>query len=176
MPQTVSKLFRRVYDHLEEAFCALLVGVMVACLMAQVGVRWTTGMGLAWTEELSRFTFLWTVFVGAALVAKQNSHVRITAQFLLLPVKVRLALRVLTDAIWIGFNLYIAWQSWQIIREGLLFPEISPTLKIVKAYVEVIIPFGFAFMSWRILEGYIIRWRRGTLLELVRYVQEKEVL
>lgn len=175
MTQIIWKVFRTVYDSLEEAFCAFLVGVMVACLMAQVGMRWITGMGLAWTEELSRFMFLWAVFVGAALVAKYNAHVRITAQFLLMPPKARLVFRMLTDAIWIGFNLFIAWQSWQIIREGLQFPEISPTLKVVKAYVEMIIPLGFLFMSWRIVEGYLIRWRKGTLIELVHYAQEKEV-
>jgi TRAP-type C4-dicarboxylate transport system permease small subunit len=168
------QLLRKLYDNFEEIFCALSVGVMVACLMLQVGVRWATGAGMAWTEELSRFSFLWAVFIGAALVAKHNSHVRITAQYLLMPVKVRLGFRIFTDVMWIGFNLYIAWLSWEVIQSGLLFPEISPTLKIVRGYVEMIIPFGFVLMSWRIFEGYIRRWRHGTLSELVLQVHEKE--
>ncbi|HDR16327.1 MAG TPA: TRAP transporter small permease [Desulfobacteraceae bacterium] len=165
---------RKFYDHFEEAFCVLTMGAMVACLMIQVGVRWVTGAGIAWTEELSRYTFLWTVFVGAALVAKHNSHVRIAAQYLLMPVKARLVFRFSTDILWICFNLYIAWLSWKVIQGGLLFPEVSPTLKIVRAYVEMIIPAGFVLMSWRIVEVYIKGWRQGTLVELVQQIQDKE--
>ena len=73
-----------------------------------------------------------------------------------------------TDIIWVGFNLYLAWLSWQVIQGGLLYPEVSPTLKIVRGYVEMIIPFAFVFMSFRIVEGYFVRWKEGTLLGLVQ--------
>ena len=45
----------------------------------------------------------------------------------------------------------------------------SPTLGVVKAWVECIIPFSFVLVSWRIVEEYVVRWRNGTLGELVRY-------
>ncbi len=170
----LTRLLRTIYDNFEEAFSALSVGVMVACLMLQVGARWVTGAGVAWTEELSRFAFLWAVFVGAALVAKHGTHVRISAQYLLMPPKTRLVFRAFTDLLWVCFNLYIAWLSWEVIRGGLEFPELSPTLKIVRGYVELIIPFGFVLMSWRIVEGYIIRWRKGTLVEMVQEIHERE--
>jgi len=168
MSNPITSILRKLYDNLEELLSVLCVGVMVACLMLQVGARWFGGHGLPWTEELSRFAFLWTVFSAAPLVAKQCGHVRITAQFLLLPPKYRLGFRIFTDTIWIGFNLYIAWTSWQVISSGLMFPELSPTLKIVRGYVEMIIPFGFVLMSWRIVENYVLRFRNGTLLELVQ--------
>lgn len=174
MLQRFSLVMRTMYNQFEEAFCAITMGAMVACLMLQVGVRWATGAGIAWTEELSRYTFLWTVFIAAALVAKYNTHVRITAQYLLMPVKARLAFRFFTDALWICFNLYIAWLSWQVVQSSLLFPEVSPTLKIVRAYVEMIIPFGFVLMSWRIVEVYIKCWKRGALIELVQQVHDRE--
>ena len=168
MSNQTTSLIRKLYDHFEEILSVTCVGVMVACLMLQVGARWFGGHGLPWTEELSRFAFLWAVFSAAALVAKHGSHVRITAQYLLMPPKYRLGFRMFTDAIWIGFNLYIAWTSWEVVSGGLEFPELSPTLKIVRSYVEMIIPFGFVLMSWRIVEGYVIRFRNGNLIELVQ--------
>lgn len=160
-------LARKAYGNFEELFCAFCMSVMVACLMLQVGFRWVGGTGMAWTEELSRYAFIWTVFIAAALVAKHNAHVRISAQYGLMPVKVRLALLVTTDALWVASNLYFAWLSWNVIQSGLLFPEISPTLRIARGYVEMIIPFGFLLMSWRIIEGYVRRMIAGTLRELV---------
>ena len=168
MSNQTTSLIRKLYDHFEEILSVTCVGVMVACLMLQVGARWVTGSGVPWTEELSRFAFLWTVFSAAPLVAKQCAHVRITAQYLLMPPKYRLGFRFFTDVIWIGFNLYIAWASWEVVSSGLQFPELSPTLKIVRSYVEMIIPFGFVLMSFRIAEGYVVRWKNGTLLELVQ--------
>lgn len=170
----IAPYLRKFYDNFEEAFCVLTMGAMVVCLMLQVGVRWATGAGIAWTEELSRYTFLWTVFVGAALVAKYNTHVRITAQYLLLPVKARLVFRFFTDVLWICFNLYVAWLSWDVIQSSLMFPEVSPTFNIVRAYVEMIIPAGFVLMSWRIVEVYAKAFRQGTLTDLVQQVYDKE--
>ncbi|MDR0466297.1 MAG: TRAP transporter small permease, partial [Deltaproteobacteria bacterium] len=123
---------------------------------------------LAWTEELSRYAFLWTVYIAAAFIAKRNAHVRITAQFLPMPLWVRLVFRLVADAVWIFFLLYMARQSWNSIETSLKFPEVSPTLHIVKAYVEMIIPAGFVLMSWRIVEDWLKRLRDGTLYDLVR--------
>jgi TRAP-type C4-dicarboxylate transport system permease small subunit len=168
MSNQTTSLIRKLYDHFEEILSVTCVGVMVACLMLQVGARWIGGHGLPWTEELSRYAFLWTVFAAAPLVAKHCAHVRITAQYLLMPPKYRLVFRFLTDMLWAGLNIYIAWESWVVISGGLDFPELSPTLKIVRSYVEMIIPFGFVLMTLRIVEGYIVRYRKGTLLELVQ--------
>ncbi|MDO9581492.1 MAG: TRAP transporter small permease [Desulfomicrobium sp.] len=173
MSMQATSIIRKLYDNFEEILSVICVGVMVACLMLQVGARWIGGHGLPWTEELSRFAFLWAVFSAAALVAKHGSHVRITAQYLLMPPKYRLGFRMFTDTIWIIFNIYIAWTSWQVVSSGLEFPELSPTLNIVRGYVEMIIPFGFVLMSWRIVESYVIRFRNGTLIELVQEEFEK---
>ena len=135
--------FKQLYDNFEEGACALFVAVMVLCLFLQVAMRIAVGSSLAWTEELSRYSFLWAVYVGAALAVKRGGHVRITAQFMFLPTRWRLVFRA------VG--------------------EVSPTLGVVKAWVECIIPFSFVLVSWRIVEEYVVRWRNGTLGELVRY-------
>ena len=100
--------FKQLYDNFEEGACALFVAVMVLCLFLQVAMRIAVGSSLAWTEELSRYSFLWAVYVGAALAVKRGGHVRITAQFMFLPTRWRLVFRAVGDIIWIGFSLYVA--------------------------------------------------------------------
>ena len=160
---------RKLYDNLEEYACATFVGVMIICLALQVIMRFIFGSALAWTEELSRFAFLWSVYVGAAYAGKKGGHVRITAQFMKLNTANRLMFRVVCDAIWIAFNIFLIVQSIEVIKDGLEFPEISPTIGVVKAWVEMILPVGFALMTWRIVEQYYIHWKAGTLAELVKY-------
>lgn len=160
---------RMFYDNFEEWTSAFLVGLMIMCLVIQVFIRFIFGSALAWTEELSRYAFIWAVYVGAALCVKRRIHVRITAQFLKLDTKQRLFFLMICDAIWIAFNIFIFINSVQVILDGLDFPEISPTLGIVKSWVEAIIPFSFALMSWRLIEQYHIHWKSGTLPELVNF-------
>lgn len=161
-------MLKKIFDNFEEVFCAVCVGTMVLCLTIQVLIRVISGSSLAWTEELSRYSFLWTVYIGAALMAKHNGHVRITAQFLPFGLKTRLVFRIAADFIWVAFNIFIAWHCWAVIADGMDYPEYSPTLHVAKYYVELVIPAGFLLMSFRIIYGYLERYRKGTLLELVQ--------
>ena len=165
-------ILRKIYDNLEEGLSAFLVGVMILCLIIQGGIRTLTGSALAWTEELSRFCFIWAVYVAASLAVKRAAHVRISAQFLLAPLKARLFFRVLADAAWLGFNIFFVALSSEIVADAFAFPEVSPTLGWTKAYIELIIPVSFVIMSWRLVETYLICWKKGDFASLVVIAEE----
>lgn len=165
-------MFRKLYDNFEEYMCATLCAGMILCLTLQVCIRAISGSALAWTEELSRYCFIWTVYIGMSLATKKVSQVRITAQLFWASPQVKLAFRVVTDCICVVFNLLIAWIALEVVRENYEFPEISPTLGIVKANVEMIIPCSFLLTTWRIVEQYVRHYGNGTLLELVQQSEE----
>ena len=162
------KVLKNIFDNFEEYACVAAIALMIISLGAQILVRSAFGGSLAWSEEFSRFCFIWTVFLGMAVGAKKLVHVRITAGVMLLPDHLRLAIRMAVDALWIVFSLFIAYHGLGLIEEGLRFPEISPTLHVVKAYVEVIIPLCFILTPLRIIETYWKALRSGTLLELAK--------
>ena len=66
-------ILKKIYDYFEEGMCCIMLSAMILCLAAQVVARMTVGTSIAWTEELSRYTFLWSVYLGAALVAKRGA-------------------------------------------------------------------------------------------------------
>ena len=165
-------ILKKIYDYFEEGLCCVMLSIMILCLAAQVIARMTLGTSIAWTEELSRYTFLWSVYLGAALVAKRGAHVRVTAQFLWMKDNARMVFRVLADVIWVGFLVFIAFNCLPVIEEGFEFPEISPTMGFAKAWVECIIPFSFVLVAWRIVADYYIRWKNGTLNGLVRFEED----
>lgn len=168
-------MLRKLYDNLEEYLCFLFSAVMVLCLILQVGIRTLTGDALAWTEELSRDCFIWTVYVAMCFATKRLTQVRITAQFLRASVRTRLIFRFIADAICIAFNFFVAWVCFSSIAENFDFPEISATLGIVKGYVEMVIPVCFVLASWRCIEAWVVNWRRGTLENLVKNAGEGDL-
>ena len=66
---------------LADPFFRCLEFVIVACLAAMVlmvfgnvVLRYLFDSGIALSEELSRFLFVWLTFIGAVVVARENAH------------------------------------------------------------------------------------------------------
>ena len=72
---TFMEQYRRVVDWLNVLmrwFLATLLLVMVVLISWQVFARFVVGDSLTFSEEVSRFTMVWLVVVGAAYAAKNG--------------------------------------------------------------------------------------------------------
>jgi len=86
------------------------------------------GASLPWTEELSRFLFLWTAFLGMAVGFRRLEHPRIA---LLMPLMRRLgrtlAVHVYTVTSVVFFSV-AAWHSAAFVAQQIRFGERSAVL------------------------------------------------
>jgi TRAP-type C4-dicarboxylate transport system permease small subunit len=64
------------------AFFLALMGLLI---FTNVALRYLFNSGLTWAEELSRFLFVWTVFLGAIGALKDNNHLGFTSLVQKLP-------------------------------------------------------------------------------------------
>ena len=159
-------IVKKFFANFEENACMVLLGTMVFALTLQVFMRFVLSSSLAWTEELSRYTFIWSIYMGAVLAVKHSQHVRITAQFLIFSPRVRVVMRVCTDVLWMAANFFIAYQSGLALESAFAFPEVSPTLGIVKGYVEAILPVCFLLMNLRLAMKYWSLVKNHDLMSL----------
>ena len=83
------------------------LGVIMTLLMMQVCYRYFGGKSIAWSEEVSRFLFLYLVYFAASLAASKNLHIRVTAQLKLLPKLGQMLLLLTTDIIWLIFCIIV---------------------------------------------------------------------
>jgi C4-dicarboxylate transporter DctQ subunit len=162
----VRRIALEVYDNLEKYFCAFLTVLMVFCLGAQVFFRFVLNAALTWSEELSRFAFIWLVYMGAILGAKERIHIRVTAFQLLLPAPWRRFVVILADMAWVVVNLVFAYQGVIQVRHLSHYTYISPALQWNMAYIYSVVPAGFILMSYRIIEGHVRDYRGGGLAAL----------
>lgn len=119
--------------------------------------HWPLPASIAWGEELSRFAFVWFVFFGATYAARLAAHNRVTFQFKLFPKIAGDVSTVISDLIWIGFNCVMIYYSIAVIKEGFEFPEYSPTLDWVMAYIFMVFPITFFLMNVRIIQVNIMK-------------------
>ena len=96
-----------IWRDLEEYICCTLLGVIMTLLMMQVCYRYFGGKSIAWSEEVSRFLFLYLVYFAASLAASKNLHIRVTAQLKLLPKLGQMLLLLATDIIWLIFCIIV---------------------------------------------------------------------
>ncbi len=71
----------------------ILVGAIMTgatfLLFYNVVLRYLFQSGIAWADEITRYTLLWTVFVGAGVVSREGTHVSMEAFFNLWPAKLQ---------------------------------------------------------------------------------------
>ena len=162
-------------DNVESYLCQVLLVFFVCLLFLQILLRLVFGAihslsqyftflehyplpaSIPWGEELSRMAFVWFVFLGATYAARLAAHNRVTFQFKLFPKIVGDISTGISDLIWIIFNCVMIYYSISVIKEGFEFPEYSPTLDWIMAYIFMIFPIAFSLMTIRIIQVNIMK-------------------
>ena len=71
----------------------ILVGAIMTfsafLLFFNVVLRYVFHYGMSWAEEVTRYTLLWTVFVGAGVISREGAHVSMEALYNIFPEKLQ---------------------------------------------------------------------------------------
>lgn len=86
-----------VFFKLVNAVAWVCFVTMLAVMLVQVFTRYVVNHPLAWTEELSRFAYIWAIFLGAILAQRTKSHMTVTILTEKFPPKIRQATEVFVD-------------------------------------------------------------------------------
>ncbi|MCL2374372.1 MAG: TRAP transporter small permease [Treponema sp.] len=140
----IARFFQRI--QIETYLAAFLLLFLSVLLSIQVFVRFVFAGGLAWTEELSRYAFVWAVYFGCILGVKENKHIRVTAQFLLIPKRVENIILIVADLGWIAFSGMIAFFGLNFVLSMFEFPFISQTMGFNLAWAYAIVPLAYGIM------------------------------
>jgi len=89
----------------------VLLSAMVAIVSAQVALRYGVNSSIGWADEVSRLTFVWTMFLAIPLGIKAGAHIGIELVTDRLPPALRGGLQRLMAAIAMAMMLLVAWQT-----------------------------------------------------------------
>jgi TRAP-type C4-dicarboxylate transport system permease small subunit len=158
------KLLHFLDERFEEILGAAMLTVVVGLIFLGVVLRLAFNSGIPWQEELSRMLYVVVVYLGASYGMRSGDHIRVVVGFNLLPARLRKIVRVLTDMIWLFFNIVIIVYALKVHRTMVQFPGYSAVLQIPMHYVFFIVPVGFFLMSLRLIQDYVklLIPKRGT--------------
>lgn len=154
----------RILDKLECYVGQFLLVFFICLIFTQTVLRSLFSIVIPWSEEVSRFAFVWFVFFGAAYAARLSAHNRVVIQFKLFPEWVGKYSMLITDFLWLLFNGMMVKMTFVIIDDLREFPYMSPAMNLSMEYVYWIFPIAFTLMSFRILQ-----------VDYIRYILKQEI-
>lgn len=69
--------FLDILEKIEKIFLFVTVAIMVVVMVYQVILRYIFSAANSWSEELTRYLFIYDVMVAAAIAIRRNSHLQI---------------------------------------------------------------------------------------------------
>ncbi|MEZ9525411.1 TRAP transporter small permease [Enterovibrio norvegicus] len=148
---------RRHLNRIEEYTCCLLLAVFVTLLFSQILLRQFFQYSIPWGDEVATYLFVWFTYLGAVVAAKMSAHNRVSFHFKFFPPIVKTVCETLADLLWIAFNLYFVYLSYDFVFNKMNLFWKSQTTGIPMKYFYLILPIAFFLMSIRILWNMIDR-------------------
>ncbi len=133
------------------------VAILIVPVTLQILSRYT---GLIpswiWTEELSRFLFIWMVMLGAMIGIREHSHFEVDVWPDLAP-KAAALLRVVSDVFVLIFALVFVWWGIEFVRFG--WDQLSELAELPMPWIFLAWP--MAGVTWVIFlgESFVDSWR-----------------
>jgi TRAP-type transport system small permease protein len=117
--------------------CGLMVG-MVVINFANVVSRYYLNASLAWSEEISRFLLIWTVFLGAILAYSKDEHLSLDMVVSFLSLERQRVFAIIVDLLVMLAMLFIIKGGYSLTVDN--FDWTSPAAEIPYGWVYIVVP------------------------------------
>jgi len=166
-------MINRFLDRLEEWLIGSFIAAATLVTFVAVVMRYTTGGGISWAQELTIYLFIWMAKFGAAYGVRTGIHIGV--DFVVNWVSPANRRRMVTVALLLGalFTGVIAFfgARWVIFIYGT--GQESPDLELPMWIVYLAIPFGSGLMCYRFLQ-VLVRFVKTGHLPSHTYGEEED--
>ena len=138
------KLFLKILNSIFDAILALLMlGIVVLCMTEIIG-RNLFSTSFAWTGEGSRYLFVYVVFIGAFILARDREYICMDLLKVKVPEKFSFVYNLVLDGLLIFFAAIL-------LKSGIDFTlankmQVSSAMGLPKPVIYIITPISGAFI------------------------------
>ncbi|MEJ8834798.1 TRAP transporter small permease [Ramlibacter sp. AN1133] len=119
---------------------SVFVGVLARFVFTHLGVR----LSVPWTEEVSRYLMIWTVFIGAGIACRQGKLIGVEFVINALPAPLGRAVKYLAFLLAGCFYALLCFVGWQWVEFG--NSQTSPVLEIPMVAINLAMVVGGLLM------------------------------
>ncbi|MGX8794174.1 TRAP transporter small permease [Oceanobacillus sp. M60] len=147
----------------------IIIGVLFLCvfffvIVLQILTR-HLGISIIWTEEAANYSFIWAVFMGAAVMVNRREHFNFDYLQRKFQGKKRIYLSLFNDSVLIIFNVCVFLLGLQVVNEFWNYTwSTLPNMKM--GYIWIAIP---------IMAGTMLIYTLSHMIQHVQKLNAKEV-
>ena len=149
-------------NRLARAISILIGTLLIAAVLvnlANVAGRYLFDKPIFWAEEAMVFLQIGMVIIGAALVSRDNAHLRMDAAEHFMPARLKRSLDIAAGIITVVIALVVVWQSADIVIGMAHNDQRSVALEAPLAVPYFAFPLGFALIALFALLHVVRRMR-----------------
>lgn len=140
----------------------VMFGIMAVLVFGNVVLRYGFNSGIVFSEEVSRFMFMWLTLIGALIVMKDNGHLGMSSVVARLGERGQRISRFLADSMTLVCCLLLAHGTYKQVVIGM--DDHAPVTGIPMGYVQLCLLISsvgmvlvLAYSLWRQLTGRMPR-------------------
>lgn len=98
----------------------ILFAVILMIMIVSIFYRYVLNNSLSWSDEMVRFAFVWFTFLGAAIVFRDNAHIRVDYFLEKMPHALRFKVETMSYFMMILFYifLFVTGIYWVFLTQG----------------------------------------------------------
>ena len=149
------KVLRFLDDNLEKMICTVTLALMSAIIVAQVFFRYVLNNSLSWSEELARYLFIWTIYIGISYGVKMDKHVAVDAVYSYMPKGVKKYYAMIAYTLFLLFAVAIVYYGVTVVGMQISSGQVSPAMGLPMQYVYVAPVVGMVLTVIRLVQKII---------------------
>ncbi len=157
----MKKILHALDEYLEEYLMVAMLMAMVLIMGIQVFSRYALRTSLSWSEEITRYLFIWSAFLSVSLCTKKCISIKID-QFIKMFSKRGVAcFKVLNLTVEFIFFIYVIPYAYRYLMASVESGQLSPAVGLPMYYVQAAPLVSFILCAFRILQRWIIEAGRA---------------
>ena len=130
-------MLKALDDYLEETILLILLVLMTAIMGVQIVSRYVFQNSLTWSEELVRYMFVWSAFLGVPFCIKHGLSIKVDQFRNLFPVPLQRILMYIDKIIIFLLFLVLFIYSFKVVRATYLSGQTSPAMQLPMWTVQI---------------------------------------
>ncbi len=152
---------KKLLDRADELLsCFFLLG-MCTIIAVQVFTRYVLGFSLDWSEELGRYLFIWSVYIGCSFAMKADRHLEITFVRHFWGGRFARPATLIAYSLSVIFNIVCVWFGVKMILFLMKTGQNSAAMEVKMYWVYLAIPLGMGMMAFRTVERMITIYKQN---------------
>lgn len=150
----MKKVWRWLDDSLEETLMVATLVFMTVIMGIQVFSRYALGASLSWSEELTRYLFVWEGFLSVSYCTKKCISIKIEQFVAMFPKRGKAMFKLVNHTLELIFFFYLIPFAVKYLMSAVESGQVSPACHIPMYYVQAPPLVSFVLVAIRIMQ----RW------------------